>query len=97
MGLVVARESPRALQSRVVRRGRKALGCNAKTSLVERRPTEMGWQRRTRLQSRFQTQRSHGSVYHESGGRGANLWATHGVCRWRSEEHTSELQSQSNL
>src|SRR5258708_32981337 len=33
MGLVLACESPRPLQSRVVRRGRQALGSNAKASL----------------------------------------------------------------
>jgi len=47
----------------------QALGSYAKTSLVERRPTKMGWQRRTRFQGRFQTERSHGPFHHESGGR----------------------------
>src|SRR5260370_1337993 len=51
LGLVLAGESARTVQPRVVRRGRQALGSNEKASLVERRPAKMGRQRRARLQS----------------------------------------------
>ncbi len=82
LGLVLAGESARAVQPRVVRRGRQALGSNEKTSLVERKHAKMGRQRRSGLQDRFQAERSHGPVHHESGGRRANLWAASGLRRW---------------
>jgi len=51
LGLVLAGESPRTLQPRVVRRGRQTLGSDEKASLVEREHAKMGGQRRARLQS----------------------------------------------
>src|SRR5258708_24482936 len=49
LGLVLAGESPRALHSRVLRRGRQALASNEKTSLVERKHAKIGWKLRARL------------------------------------------------
>src|SRR5436189_3936128 len=82
MGMVLAGESPRALQSRVVRRRRQALGSNAKASLVERNYAKMGRQRRAGLQGRFQAQGSHGPVHYESGRRRADLCAAWSLRRW---------------
>src|SRR5258708_4007846 len=42
----------------------------------------MGWQRCTGLQGRFQSERSHGTVHHESGGRRAAVCAAGSFCRW---------------
>src|SRR5260370_7686012 len=66
MGLVLACEPARTLQSRVVRRGRNTLGSLAKTSLVEREHSKMGGQRWAGLQSRLHAQHSPAPIHHKS-------------------------------
>jgi len=55
--------------------------------------SKMGWQRRTGLQGRFQAERSHGPVHHESGGRRANLCAASRLCDGPFPEHYEPIES----
>src|ERR1035438_10906421 len=55
LGMVVARESPRALQPRLVRSRWQTVGCFASPGLVGRSQAKLGWQRCSRFQGRLRT------------------------------------------
>ena len=65
LGLVVAGQPPRALQPRLLRSGRQAVGPRAAAGLVERGGAEVGRQRRARLQGGLPAEGPHGAVHHE--------------------------------
>ena len=58
LGVVVAGEQARAVQPRLVRSGRQAVGSRAAADLVERGRRPLGRQRRAGLQGRFEARRT---------------------------------------
>ncbi len=82
LGLVVAGESARAVQPRLLRSHRQALRSHAAAGVVECGHGQVGGQRRSRLQARFQAGRAHGAVHHESGGRGTPFCSAGRNGRW---------------
>ena len=75
LGMVVADEPARAVQPRLVRRDGKPWDPDRRQVWWNEAAETMGRQRCPRLQGRFAAEGSHGSVHHESGGRGAHLRA----------------------
>ena len=75
LGMVVAGQSPRAIQPRVLRSGGQALGSDAQTGLVERKDPALGGRRRARLQARLAPEGPYGAVHHEPGRRRPHLRA----------------------
>ena len=76
LGVVVAGESPRAVQPRFVRSLGQALGCDAQAGVVERVGAKLGGKRCARLQAGFQPERPHGTVHHESRRRRPDICAS---------------------
>ncbi len=93
LGMVVAGESPRALQPRVLRSVGKAVGCDPQAGLVERGCATLGGQRCARLQTRFAPQGPHGPVHHDRRRRRPDLCAFGRVRRWPFPEHYEPIES----
>src|SRR5262249_32878553 len=82
LGVVLAGQSSRSLQSRILRSWWKTLGFGAQAGLVERSATNMGWKRCPGFKPRFQPKGSLGAVNHESGGSGTFVCSDRSPSRW---------------
>ena len=96
LGMVLADEPPRPVQSRLLRSQRQAVGSRPRAGLVERSAEEMGGQRCAGFQSRLQPKGSHGPVHHESGRRGPHVrarWPRWPMDRSRNITNPSKARS----